>query len=137
MRAEDIVGTWRALSQEVVAKDGTVTRPFGPGPHQGNLIYHPNGTVSVLVIRTDPAKLGAGTPPAERLAAFDACVVYTGRWEIKGDTVTHHVAISLRPEWMGTSQIRNATLKGDVLTLSPPPDETGAVARISWQRVSR
>ena len=137
MKPEDIIGTWRTVGHEIVAKDGTESHPFGPGPHAGNLVYHPNGTVSVLVIRTDPHKLAATGPAAERLAALDKCVAYVGRWEIKGDKIVHHVVTSLNPAWIGSAQERNAKLEGDRLTLSPPPDENGATARIAWQRVSR
>jgi hypothetical protein len=137
MNAEDIIGTWRTTGHEIVAKEGSVSHPFGPGPHHGNLVYHANGTVSVLVIRTDPQNLGVGKPAADRVAALDRCVVYVGRYEVAGDTVTHKVEVSLNPAWIGTAQMRHATLDGDRLILSPPPDASGARARITWQRVSR
>jgi len=137
MKAEDIIGTWRTVGHDIVAKDGSVSHPFGPGPHHGQLVYHPNGTVSVLVIRTDPQKLGSGVPAAERAAALDKCVGYMGRYEINGDRVIHKVEVALNPAWVGTAQERNATLEGDRLILSPPADEHGARARITWQRVSR
>ena len=137
MKAEDIIGTWRTTGHELVAKDGKVSYPFGPGPHAGNLVYHPNGTVSVLVIRTDPERLSFAASPAERGAALEKCVAYVGRWEIRGEQVIHHIATSLNPDWVGTAQERNAKLEGDRLTLSPPPDANGTTAHISWQRVSR
>jgi hypothetical protein len=136
MKAEDIIGTWRTTGHEIVAKDGSVSHPFGPGPHAGQLVYHPNGTVSVLVIRTDPQKLGAAAAASERAAALDKCVAYVGRYEVKGDRIVHKVDVSLNPAWVGTSQERSATLEGDRLVLSPPADAAGARARITWQRVS-
>ena len=135
MTPEDIIGTWRAVGHEIVAKDGSVSHPFGPGPHHGQIVYHPNGTVSVLVIRTDPQKLGQASAAADRLAALDRCVGYMGRWEIRGDRVIHKVDVALNPAWFGTAQERQATLEGDRLILSPPADDKGARARITWQRV--
>lgn len=135
MKPDDIIGTWRTTGHEIVGRDGAVSHPYGPGPHHGQLVYHPNGTVSVLVIRTDPAKLGAAEPHAERAAALDRCVAYVGRWEIKGDRVLHKVEVSLNPAWVGSVQEREARLEGDRLVLSPPADEKGARARITWQRV--
>jgi len=137
MTREDLIGTWRTTGHALVAKDGTVTHPFGPGPHPGNLVYHPNGTVSVLVIRTDPMRLSSVQAPQERGAALDRCVAYIGTWEVQGDTVQHHIQTSINPDWVGTTQVRTARLEGDTLTLSPPPDPHGTVARISWLRVSR
>lgn len=137
MKAEDIIGTWRAAGHEIVAADGSVSHPFGPGPHHGQLIYHPNGSVSVLVIRTDPTRLAAGSPATDRAAALDRCVCYVGRWEIEGNRVVHNIEVSLNPAWVGTAQQREATLEGNRLVLSPPADATGARARITWERVAR
>ena len=135
MKAEDLIGTWRSAGHEIAAKDGSVSYPFGPGPHQGQIVYHPNGTVCVLVIRTDPQNLGKGKTAEERAAALDRTTGYMGRWEIKGDSVIHKVQVALNPAWVGTAQERQATLDGDRLTLSPPADDKGARARITWQRV--
>ena len=135
MKAEDLIGTWRSVGHEIVAKDGTVTHPFGPGPHPGQIVYHPNGTVSVLVIRTDPRRLDAGLAATERAAALDRCTAYVGRFEVAGDKVTHRIEVAINPRWIGSAQQRDATLDGDRLVLSPPPDEKGARARITWQRV--
>jgi hypothetical protein len=137
MKPEDIIGTWLTIGHEIVAADGTRSHPFGPGPHAGQLVYHPNGSVSVLVIRTDPQRLAGTNPASERAAALDRCVGYVGRWEIKGDHIIHRVETALNPAWVGTAQERQATLEGDRLVLSPPPDDKGARARITWQRVKR
>jgi hypothetical protein len=137
MKAEDIIGTWRSIGHEIVASDGTISHPFGPGPHAGQIVYHPNGTVAVLVIRTDPQRLGAASPAAERAAALDRCVAYIGRYEVEGDVVRHRIEVSMNPAWIGSAQERQATLTGDRLVLSPPPDAQGARARITWQRVPR
>jgi hypothetical protein len=134
---DDIIGTWRSVGHEIVAADGTRSHPFGPGPHPGQIVYHPNGTVSVLVIRTDPQRLAATREAAERTAALDRCVSYMGRWEIKGDSVIHNIDVALNPSWVGTAQERHATLEGDRLILSPPPDDKGARARITWKRIKR
>ena len=69
--------------------------------------------------------------------AAGSCGAYVGGWGIRGDKVIHHIGASLNPDWVGTAQERNATLDGDRLTLSPPTDQNGTTARISWQRVSR
>ena len=137
MKAEDLIGTWRAAGHEILNKDGTVSRPFGPGPHLGNIVYHPNGTVSVLVLRADLKKLALPASAEEKVAAVGQCVAYQGRYEVKDDTVIHHVEVSLNPAWIGTSQARKAVLDGNRLTLSPPADEKGAVPRITWERVAR
>jgi len=137
VKPEDLIGTWRSVGHEIVAKDGSVSHPFGPGPHPGQVVYHPDGTVAVLVIRTDPQNLGKGKTAEERAAALDRSTGYMGRWEINGDRVIHKIVVALNPAWVGTAQERQATLTGDRLILSPPADDKGARARITWQRVPR
>ena len=36
-------------------------------------------------------------------------------------TVTHHVAVSLYPNWEGEDQVRSVTLQGDQLRISASP----------------
>ena len=91
--------------------------------------------MAVLVIRTDPQNLDKGKAAAERVAALDRTTGYMGRWEIKGDSVIHKIVVALNPAWVGTAQERQATLDGDRLILSPPADDSGARARITWQRM--
>jgi len=135
MQPADIIGTWRLVDYEIVAPDGHVSRPFGPGPFPGEAVFHPNGTIAVLLILADPQSLRRDAPATERAAALNHCASYVARWEIKGDELHHHVLLSLIPEWTGTVQVRQAKLDGDRLTLSPPPNPKGNIMRLVWQRV--
>jgi hypothetical protein len=137
MKKEDVIGTWRAARYEMRAADGTMSQPYGAGPHLGHIIYHPNGTVSVLVVRTDIAKLDKAQSAADRIAALDRVTAYQGRFEVQGDKILHHIDVSLNPSWIGTTQERNAVLAGNRLTLSPPADAKGSQPHITWEKLSR
>ncbi len=41
------------------------------------------------------------------------------------DTVTHHVEVSLFPNWLGTAQLRYHKREGNMLTLRTPPIPSG------------
>ena len=73
-----------------------------------------------------------GGTDAERAAAFASFIAYGGRYEISGDTVTHHVETSLFPNWIGTRQQRQWALDatGRHLTLTSPPLVLGGVTRV-------
>lgn len=81
-----------------------------------------------------------GGSPDEQAQAFATFIAYGGRYEVEGDTVTHHVETSLFPNWIGTQQRRRFALSpdGQVLTLTSPPLVLGGATRIqrlTWERV--
>ena len=65
---------------------------------------------------------------------------YAGTFEVdeSARTVTHHMAVSLFPRWVGDGQVRVVELDGDKLVLrSAAPVMSGgrlATMRISWER---
>jgi len=53
----------------------------------------------------------------------DGVVAYAGRYEIKGDTVIHHIEVSFFPIWWGRANVRKPTFQGKLLILTTEPDE--------------
>jgi hypothetical protein len=78
-----------------------------------------------------------GIPAAERAAAAEGVVAYTGRYEVKGDVVHHTIYSALNPNLAGSTQERRATLNGDDLTLATLPDAKGNYFRIRWRRAAK
>ncbi len=66
------------------------------------------------------ADLLGGTPD-EKCAAVETYISYSGRYEMAGDRVRHHIDVSLFPNWTGVTQERILSLTGDTLRLSTPP----------------
>ena len=60
-----------------------------------------------------------------------------GRYEIKGDTVIHHIDVSFFPNLVGRANVRKPTFQGKRLILTTEPDEKGGVQRIYWERVDK
>jgi hypothetical protein len=74
----------------------------------------------------------------EEAQAEETYVSYCGRYEFEGDTVVHHVELSLFPNWVGGEQERLVDLRGDRLTLSTPPILLRGIqqsAHLIWERV--
>ena len=141
MTEDSFVGTWRLVSFELRTADGQVHHLFGHDP-VGYIMYHADGFMSVAFMTADRTLFAANDPrggsPEEKVAAMDTFSSYCGRYEVKGDTVVHHIEISLFPNWKGVDQVRFFTFDGDRLTLSTPPMKVAGVeqtAHLIWERV--
>jgi hypothetical protein len=141
MSTDRFVGAWRLLSLEARTSTGDVSYPYGKDA-AGYLLYAGEGYMSVSVMQAcrtnfaSPDDLQA--PAEEKLAAFDTYSSYSGRYEVRGQKVIHHVEISLFPNWTGKEQERYFELSGDRLTLSAPPILIGGVEQklvAIWQRL--
>ena len=142
MRAEDLVGAWRELGREFISGDGSVKADV---PRTSQIMYTPDGFMGVVNTPARRARVGEGSNPmsldglaaAERAAAAEGVVAYTGHYEVKGDLVHHTIYSALNPNLPGTTQLRRATLAGDDLTLATLPDAKGDYFRIRWRRASK
>ena len=135
------IGTWKLISYEVRRPDGRVTYPWGQDLI-GRLIYTEDGHVSVAMTRADRSRLAAKNfkdgSLEEKAAAADYYISYSGRYETQGSKVTHHVEVSLFPNWMGKEQIRNFEFDGNRLFLSTDPDPNDDKQRtghLIWERM--
>ena len=140
--ADRFVGAWRLLSLEARTSTGDVTYPYGQDA-AGYLLYSRGGYMSVAVMQARRAHFASpdvrDASAKEQLAAFDSYSSYSGRYEVRGQRVIHHVEISLFPNWSGTQQERVFAFSGDRLTLTAPPMRIGAVEQnlvAIWQRLT-
>ena len=141
MRAEDLVGAWRELGRDFVNGDGSIKPDI---PRTSQIMYTPDGFMGVVNTPAKRARVSDGSNPmsldgisaAERAAAAEGVVAYTGRYEVKGDIVQHTIHSSLNPNLVGSTQIRRVTLSGDDLTLATLPDAKGNYFRIRWRRAA-
>jgi hypothetical protein len=140
MTANPLIGTWRLVSCETIAADDSVAYPFGREA-VGLLVYTEDGSMSVAIMRHDREPFAAGDllggSADEKRRAAESYLSYSGRYEVRGDSVVHHVELSLFPNWTGQDQVRAVELSGDRLTLEAPPfllDGLERRARLIWQR---
>jgi hypothetical protein len=141
MSANPLVGTWRLISWENRSSDGQISYPLGTGP-RGYITYSEDGYMFVAIMRPDRTKFSAGDllrgTAEEKAHAAETYVSYCGRYDFRGETVIHHVELSLFPNWVGVDQERLVEVRGNRLTLSTRPTLFAGLqqtAHLVWERV--
>lgn len=98
MTADAFVGTWRLVSFEFRTADGQVHYLFGEDA-EGYIMYNADGYMSVAFMTADRVPFAANDPRGgtseEKVVAMDTFFSYCGRYEVKDDTVIHHIEVSL------------------------------------------
>ena len=141
MASNPLIGTWRLISWENRDADGHISYPLGKDA-VGYIMYNRDGYMFVAIMRPERAKFAAGDllsgSTEEKAHAAGTYVSYCGRYEFHGETVVHHVHLSLFPNWVGVEQERLVEVRGNRMTLSTRPILLGGVQRTAhliWERV--
>ena len=142
MTSNPLVGTWRLISWEIRSVDGQkISYPLGKDA-VGYIIYNQDGYMSVAISRPNRQEFEAGDllggSAEEKAQAASTYVSYCGRYEFYGATVSHHVDLSLFPNWVGVEQERLVELRGNRWSLSTRPMLLGGIqqtAHLIWERV--
>jgi hypothetical protein len=144
MEADKFIGTWRLVSAEFRAEDGTLAEsPYGPEP-QGMLMYDAQGSMSAQLAQNNRKPFGipdrmAGTPE-EIKGAFETYQAYYGRYKVdeREHVITHTVTQALLPNWVGTEQRRQYKFKDGKLILRTPPIAIGGkrlTGELVWEKI--
>ena len=95
----------------------------------------------VAIMRAGRRPFAAGDllsgTPAEKARAAETYVAYCGRYVFHGETVAHHVELSLFPNWVGVAQERLVKINEDRLSLSTRPlllEGRQQTAHLVWER---
>ena len=141
---EQLVGAWVLSSfVERDVETGVEYHPFGKRP-LGLILYTPDGYMSAQLQRPDRHAFADGVllraTPEEYAAAGSSYIAYSGRFfvdEAKG-TLSHEMAVSFFPNWLGQRQVRLVELDGEHLQLSTdgPQRFNGVLktATLTWRR---
>ncbi|MBI4776193.1 MAG: lipocalin-like domain-containing protein [Deltaproteobacteria bacterium] len=142
-KATPFIGAWKLVSFIMHGRQGETAHLLGEDP-QGLIVYHECGYMSAQLANPSVPKfaddnqwLGA---PEEIKAAFEGFVSYYGTYSISEEskTVTHHVEVSLFPNWVGQDQVRFYDFSGNRLTLSTGSLRIGDQewsAVLVWERI--
>jgi hypothetical protein len=141
MRPNPLIGTWSLVSWQNTSADGRISYPLGEDA-VGYIMYNADGYMFVAIMRRGRPMFAAadlfGSSTQEKARAADAYVSYCGRYEFRGETVVHHVELSLFPNWVGTDQERLVEFAEDRMILSTRPTLFGGsqqTARLIWERL--
>ncbi len=132
---QQIEGLWSLVSFEQRYDDGRVTYPFGKDVH-GYIFYGKDDIMFASIQRAGctPFKTGMQWTASqdEKAEAYDSCIMYCGRYELKGNQVTHAIEISLFPNWIGQRQLRTLKLESGALHVTARLEDGTAEARTSY-----
>ncbi len=141
MNENSFVGTWRLISCKWIDDEQHVTYPYGRSP-VGYLIYTHSGHMAVNFMSANRRRFAATHPlqasAQEERSAKKSYQAYSGRYEVRGDKMIHHVEVSLFPNWVGEEQERFYQLDGNILCLSTEPlpfRDTYQTAYLEWERI--
>ena len=90
-----LIGTWKLVSWQVIAEDGTPHDVFGASP-KGYLVLTPDGR-SIVV--TTAAGRRAGMDDTSRAALHKSMLAYSGRYRVEGNDFITTVEVSWNEEW--------------------------------------
>ena len=71
-------------------------------------------------VADDPLRRGGGGAD-DRADGCSSFLAYAVRYELQGDTVVHHIAEQLSPNWWGEEHSRPFSCDGSELVLRTPP----------------
>ncbi len=138
---QKFIGAWKLISVETRDENGEL---FRRGHRTGYLLYSEEGYISVAFMKEGRPTFASGDirggTVEEKMAAVEGYVSYSGRFEVRGDKVVHHIEVSLFPNWVGVSQERLYGFEGDRLTLSTPLMLVGGrqlSTHVIWERASQ
>ncbi len=142
-----LIGSWTLVSYVQSFDDGVADiLPMGDNPH-GLILYTSDGHMSAQLGPADRIPFASniitdGTDD-EYARAARTYIAYSGRFSCDGTvaTVTHHVQVSVFPNWVGGDQVRRVSFEEDTLSLSSirgaPGSRPGAVQMLTWRRAGR
>ena len=143
MSKQLLVGSWKLVSFESRDVNGSISYPWGKDT-VGYLMYNADGYMSVTIMSPNRPKFSSGDlkggTTEEKVAAADTYVSYCGTYEVKQDTVIHHIELSFFPNWIGVDQKRMLSIDGNQLSLSTPPIAVAGVEQthhLIWERAKR
>jgi lipocalin-like protein len=138
---ERLLGEWMLVSW-TGTDDGGKPVKHGGGSPTGELIYLPDGRVSVQIQYSGRSRFGSrewtAGDEAERAAAYSTYNAYSGTFSLpEPGVVVHHVEIAIHPDQPGMDKRREYVLDGDELALRTQDVEvaTGPASSVlSWRR---
>ncbi|NEO91513.1 MAG: lipocalin-like domain-containing protein [Moorea sp. SIO3G5] len=158
MTNNNFVGTWKLIYWESKTPKGKIYHPFGKNTI-GYITYTEYQHMSATIMKENRPNIEI--PPEELIKARQVLlkpwllingwkyikgifrylqastnyISYSGKYEIKGNKVVHHVEVSLIPDWTGTDLERTFEFSSDSRLVLSTPDQDGNHHYLTWERI--
>lgn len=138
--ASTLVGTWTLSAADDLLPDGTRIHAYGANP-SGLLIFEADGRYALQIYSAERAQFAAGDKkkgsPEEYRDASVGASCHFGHYTVDGEkgTITFKIDGASFVNWVGASQTRPFSLKGDDLEWHVPATPDGKVPISAWHRV--
>lgn len=135
LNPKSFIGTWKLVSFQSTLADGTIVNPLGEKA-SGFILYSEDGYMNVAIMKEGFEK--TSSPQVSYLDYF----AYAGRYEVKENTIIHHMDVAVIPQWVGHQQERVVEWLGDQLCLSTTdPITLDGITyesnQLIWERVEK
>ncbi len=124
---KEIVGTW-TLESFIIETPQKEIRNWGTNT-SGLLIYTDTDHMSVSINKDVESNSNF-----EVQNNFNSILFYSGTYSIEGSTISHNVSQASNPSRIGKVMLRTATLEGNLLKLTSPPESFGR-AILKWRKI--
>jgi hypothetical protein len=130
---DDLIGVWTLEATFAEDGDGNQTPALGDNP-KGRIVYTADGYMVAMTGHGDRQLSATGASDADKAAAFDNYMTYSGRWTLSGNVVTHEIDHATNPNWVGSVRDRTIDHQGDRMVFSGLSGDGVTRAIIIWQR---
>jgi len=133
-----VAGTYAIISVTTTQASGEKLQPFGAAP-VGILMIAPNGRYMSSLMKPDLPKFAVNNrekgTPEEMKAVVAGSITHMGKISVQGDAMVFNIEHSTFPNWNGTTQKREFTVNGDILTVRVPAASGGGTGEVVWGRL--
>jgi hypothetical protein len=133
-----VAGTYAIISVTTTQASGEKLQPFGAQP-VGYLMLTREGRYMSSLMRPDLPKFAVANrekgTPEEMKAVASGSITHMGKISVEGNALIFNIEHSTFPNWNGTTQKREFTLNGDILTVRVPAASGGGTGEVVWGRL--
>jgi hypothetical protein len=130
---DDLIGVWTLEATYLLDNEDNQTPALGDSP-RGRIMYTADGYMVAMTGYGDRQLPATGASDADKAAAFDSYMTYSGRWTVSGNVVTHEIDHATDPNWVGSSRERTIDHQGDRMVFSGLSGDGVTRAIIIWRR---
>ena len=130
---DDLIGVWTLEATYLIDGEDNQTPALGDNP-KGRIMYTADGYMAAMTGFGDRQMPAEDARVADKAAAFDSFMTYSGRWTVSGNVVTHVIDHATDPNWVGSSRERTIDHQGDRMVFSGLSGDGVTQAIIIWQR---